>query len=89
MLSWAPTVEWLRDVVAWSALFFGLHRPGWAWLELGVVILVAVMCIRAFRPLSRQAAWLMVPYLLWVIFAWVLNLAAWTLSGGLFSKVLL
>ena len=72
--------------VAWSWLFFDLHRLGWAWLELGLLIAVVVLCIRAFRLLSKPAAYLMVPYLLWLIFAWVLNLAIWTLNGGIFSR---
>jgi len=74
---------------AWSWLFFGAHRPGWAWLELGLLIAVAVLCIRAFRLLSKSAAYLMAPYLLWLIFSWVLNLATWTMNGGIFSRVLL
>jgi tryptophan-rich sensory protein len=68
--------------VGWSALFFGLNRIGWAWLELGVALAVALFCIRAFLPLSRQAAYLMLPGLLWLLFTWVLNLVQWTLNGG-------
>lgn len=75
--------------VGWSALLFGLHRPGWAWLELGVAIVIGLLCLRAFRPLSAQAASLLVPFLLWIAFLWVWTLALWTLSGGLFSRVLL
>jgi len=48
-----------------------------------------VRCIRAFRQISKPAANLMIPYLLWLIFAWVLNLVIWTINGGLFSRVLL
>ena len=73
----------------WSWLFFGLHRPGWAWLELAVLIGAVVLCIRAFHQISKPAANLMIPYLLWLIFAWFLNLAIWTMNGGLFSSVLL
>jgi tryptophan-rich sensory protein len=83
---------WLVQLVlnvAWSWLFFGLHRLGWAWLELGLLIAVVVLCIRAFRQLSNSAAYLMAPYLVWLIFSWVLNFATWTMNGGLFSKVLL
>ena len=68
--------------VAWSAVFFGLNRIGWACLELGLALAVALFCIRAFHPLSRQAAWLMLPVLLWLLFTWVLNLVLWTLNGG-------
>ena len=75
--------------VAWSWLYFDLHRLGWAWLELSLLIAVVVLCIRAFGLLSKFSAYLMVPYLIWLIFSWVLNLATWTMNGGPFSRVLL
>lgn len=74
--------------VAWSVLFFGLHRIGWAWLELGLALAVALFCIRAFYPLSRQAAWLMLPVLLWLLFTWILNLVLWTMNGGPLARFL-
>jgi benzodiazapine receptor len=78
----------LALLVGWSALFFGLNRIGWAWLELGVTIGIAVFCIRAFYPLSRQGAFLMVPTLMWLLFTWVLNLSMWTMNGGLFGRLI-
>lgn len=74
--------------LAWSFLFFGIHRIGWAWLVLGLTLVVTVLCIRAFRRLSDQAALLMIPCLLWLIFCWVLNLAVWTINGGILGKFL-
>jgi tryptophan-rich sensory protein len=74
--------------VAWSGLFFGLHRIGWAWLELGITLGVGILCLRAFLPLSRQAGYLMTPYLAWIAFLWVLNGAMWTINGGFFSRFL-
>jgi len=67
---------------AWSWLFFGLERPGWAWIDMSLLMVLVVFCIRAFRLVSRPAAYLMLPYLLWLVFAWFLNLAIWTLNGG-------
>lgn len=61
--------------VLWSVLFFRLRRPDWALLEVGalwVSILVLVLLLRRF---SRPSAWLLLPYLAWVAFAAVLNLA--------------
>jgi benzodiazapine receptor len=69
--------------VAWSVLVFGWHRPGWALPLLGLTIGIAIFCIRAFSRLSRPAALLMTPYLVWIIFVWVLNLAIWATNGGL------
>ena len=75
-------------IVTWSALFFGLNRIGWAWLALGLALVVALFCIRAFHPLSRQAAWLMLPVLIWLGFSWVMNLLLWTINGGLLARFL-
>lgn len=64
----------------WSVIFFGLRAPGWALAEI-VVLWLAIMAttILFFRH-SRLAGWLMVPYLLWVTFAAVLNAAIWWLN---------
>jgi len=67
---------------AWSWLFFGLNRTGFALLELTALLGVAILCTRAFSSASRTAALLMIPYILWLGFAWVLNLALWRLNGG-------
>jgi benzodiazapine receptor len=72
----------LLMVIAWSPLFFGLHRIGWAWLELSATLGVAVLCYRAFRPLSHPAARLLLPVLLWLLFVWLLNLVLWSTNGG-------
>lgn len=84
LLWWA--IQLLMNT-AWSWLFFGLQRPGWAWLELSLLIVVVLLCIRAFRPLSKPASYLMVPYLVWLIFAWLLNLVIWTMNGGLLARI--
>ena len=67
--------------VLWSELFFGLHRPDWAVLETVVFWLSIVVLIAAVWPLSHRAGWLLAPYLAWVTFASVLNLAVVRLNG--------
>ena len=74
--------------VVWSFLYFGIHRPGWAWLALGITLIAALFCFRAFWRVSTQSAWLLTPYLLWIVFCWVINLATWTINGGVFSWVI-
>ena len=69
-------------ITAWSPLFFGLHRIGWAWMELTVALGVVVFCYRAVRPLSAQAANLLLPAALWLLFIWTLNLVLWATNGG-------
>jgi len=67
--------------VCWSAIFFWAHRPGLALAEIALLWLLILATIVAFRPLSRAAAWLMGPYLLWVAFAAALNYSIWRLNA--------
>ncbi len=67
--------------VAWSALFFSAHLPGAAFAEIVLLELAILAAIVAFRPVSRAAAWLLVPYLLWVGFAAALNYSIWRLNA--------
>ena len=66
----------------WTPLFFGLHMLGIALLEMTLLWLVIAACVVVFRPVSKAAAWLFVPYLAWVSFAWALNAGFW-----LFNRV--
>jgi tryptophan-rich sensory protein len=59
--------------VAWSALFFGLHRPDWAMTEVILLWLSIVALIVYTWRASPFAALLLVPYLTWVTFATALN----------------
>ena len=65
---------------AWSPVFFGLHRIGLAVIEIGLVWLSIVATIVLFAPVSSMAAWLLLPYLLWVTFAAALNYSVWSLN---------
>lgn len=66
----------------WSMIFFGLRRPGLALMEMAGLWLSIVATIAVFTPLDQTAAWLLVPYLAWVSFAFVLNKAIWRLNRG-------
>lgn len=61
--------------IAWSGLYFGLQRPDWALLEVGVLWSSIVALVWGLWPLSRWASALLLPYLLWVSVAACLNLA--------------
>ncbi|MCX7373132.1 MAG: tryptophan-rich sensory protein [Alphaproteobacteria bacterium] len=67
--------------VVWSALFFFLRRPDWALVEVVVLWLSVVGLTLVTARFNRVAPWLLVPYLLWVGFAGVLNLAIVRLNG--------
>lgn len=64
----------------WTPLFFGLHWPGVAFAEIMLLWLAIAATIAAFRPVSRPAMLLLVPYLAWVSFAAVLNFTLWRLN---------
>lgn len=65
---------------AWTPLFFGLKNPGLAFVEIVMLWLAIAAMLATFRRASRAAAWLLVPYLLWVSFAAALNFAVWRLN---------
>lgn len=65
---------------AWSWVFFHFHQPGWAFVEIVVLWLAIGATTITFFRCSKTAGWLMVPYLMWVSFASVLNFAIWRLN---------
>ncbi|MCX6795390.1 MAG: tryptophan-rich sensory protein [Candidatus Falkowbacteria bacterium] len=66
--------------VLWSYLFFFFQDPSLAFLEIIVLWFTIILTIFYFKGLSRLAAWLLFPYLLWVAFASVLNFVIWQLN---------
>ncbi len=81
-----PALRWyVAQLVlnaVWTPVFFGLYPLlGTAALWIAFAIIVALdaavlITILAFRPVSRLAAWLLVPYLLWAAYATTLTAAA-------------
>ena len=59
----------------WSPIFFGLRAPMLGLVTIVAMVAVIAMTMKKFYPLSRLAFYLLVPYLLWVSFATVLNAA--------------
>ncbi|MES2215763.1 MAG: TspO/MBR family protein [Patescibacteria group bacterium] len=64
----------------WSPLFFGLHNPGAALIDIILMWLVIVWTMILFYKLSKPATYLLVPYILWVSFAMYLNYSIWALN---------
>jgi len=64
----------------WSIIFFYFQQPGWALLDIIMMWILIVLTIFSFGKISSAASWLMVPYICWVSFAAVLNLAIWKLN---------
>ena len=59
----------------WSPVFFGAHQIVAAAVILVSLWLVLAVTTHAFFRIDRPAGWMLVPYLLWVTFASVLNIA--------------
>lgn len=64
----------------WSILFFSLHQLGFAFVEIILMWLFILFSIISFYPISKTASYLLIPYLLWVSFASVLNFSIWKLN---------
>lgn len=59
----------------WSAAFFGLQSPLAGLIVIVILWLAIVLTILKFFPISKTAGLLIMPYILWVSFAAVLNVA--------------
>lgn len=64
----------------WSIIFFNLRSFGLAFVWLVILWLLILWMTLTYREVDRYAAWLQVPYLLWVAFAGYLNLGVWMLN---------
>lgn len=66
--------------VIWSIIFFGLRSPGRAFIDIVLLWLAILATIIFFAKISKPAAWLLAPYILWVSFAGYLNYSIWILN---------
>jgi len=64
----------------WSWVFFGAQSPGWALIHIIVLLAAIVYTTILFFEKSKISGYLMIPYILWVSFATVLNGAIWWLN---------
>ncbi|HEY0701533.1 MAG TPA: TspO/MBR family protein [Candidatus Acidoferrales bacterium] len=67
--------------IAWSAIFFGLRRLGLAAIEIACLWAAILGTLIQFWRIAPLAGWLLIPYLAWVSFAMVLNLAIWRMNS--------
>jgi len=74
---------WLQLLLnlAWTPIFFGLQLPAVAFAEICLLWCVALSTALAFGKISGVAGYLLVPYLLWLSFALVLNGTIWLLNS--------
>jgi translocator protein len=65
---------------AWTPLFFGFHLILPAFIEIIVLWLAILATMLAFKRISLHASILLIPYLIWVSFATILNGSMWYLN---------
>ncbi|MCS5490937.1 TspO/MBR family protein [Algoriphagus limi] len=64
----------------WSPAFFGMESPLLGLIIILPLLVLIIFCVKKFRVISPWASGLMIPYLLWVSFASVLNFSIWWLN---------
>jgi len=66
--------------VLWSLAFFGLRLPLLGFMDIILLWIAILLTIQNFLKVSKFAGVLLIPYLLWVSFATLLNLSLWILN---------
>jgi tryptophan-rich sensory protein len=66
--------------ILWSVIFFGAHSPAVAFFELLMLWFAIVFTIVNFYRVSKTAALLLLPYILWVSLAGILNYFIWMIN---------
>jgi tryptophan-rich sensory protein len=65
----------------WSYLFFGLHNPLLALIEIILLWLMIFETYNMFKKINKTVGLLLLPYLAWVSFAAILNASIWWLNS--------
>jgi tryptophan-rich sensory protein len=66
--------------ILWSAAFFGLRSPLLGLMDIVLLWIAILLTIQIFLKISKFAGALLIPYLLWVSFAALLNFSLWILN---------
>lgn len=64
----------------WSPVFFGFKNLGLAFFVIIIMDITLLIIINNFRKIDKIAAYLLVPYFLWICFASILNYSVWRLN---------
>ena len=76
---WLFAIQLVLNTI-WSPIFFGAQSISGALTIIVLLWAAIVLTLKIFTKISRPAAWLLVPYLLWVTFAGYLHFAIWMLN---------
>ena len=58
---------------SWSLFFFGLHLILVSLIIIAVIIIFVIWLMKLYYPINKLSSFLMIPYLLWLSYAFVLN----------------
>jgi len=78
-----PVILFIAQLILnsfWTIIFFGLKSPGFALFEILILWILILLCIIEFYPVSVTASLLLIPYILWVTYASILNYSLWRLN---------
>ncbi len=64
----------------WSIIFFGLQNPFYAFIEIIILWIMILLTIISFYRVSRKAGLILLPYIIWVTAAMILNYYIWILN---------
>lgn len=80
--SYAMRIFWIQLVLngAWSFIFFNAQQLGWAFIEILLIWIAIVWMIVTVHRVDKTAAYIQIPYLIWVSFASVLNGTLWWMN---------
>ncbi len=67
--------------ILWSIMFFGLKSPLVGFIEISILWLAILFTILKFFKISKTAGILLIPYILWVSFAAILNISIMILNS--------
>ena len=67
--------------ILWSVAFFGFRSPLLGLMEIIILWIMILATILSFMKVSRTAAYLLIPYILWVSFAAFVNFSIWRLNS--------
>lgn len=67
--------------VLWSAMFFGLRSPIAGLIEISILWIFILVMILKFMRISRVSGLLLIPYIVWVTFAAIINFFIWRLNS--------
>ena len=77
--TWLMLVQLILNAM-WTPLFFGMHHLMGSMVLVLLMIAMTVWLMRAAKPISRTAVWLLTAYLAWLCFAWLLNSGMWLMN---------